>query len=297
MPTSQQHHNTFFLRSVAKMLLRRFAPKSIKQALSKSALISRQLSGDTYYDSQSGLHIPVHNEKEIRVFLDVSNTGGDKDPFIPHQLYKRSDEAYEVEDKLRKLVQRGVHGLVLPKFQFPRDARNLAAVSAIAPPDFFLLFSQEDPQPPQSGSMKEKSSCILSFGDGNVQSKLESLVKDGMHSTLAICESDYMSDTEPITLANNVATMIDKVGGCNFLLLSSKNDESADKAVDVCEELVYLDVAGPTIKSRLLIDSLNDDVLEDSMFAGVNKFVVDNESDIAVIEGVASSQGKSVVKE
>ncbi|KAL3904419.1 MAG: hypothetical protein SGILL_010078 [Bacillariaceae sp.] len=280
------------------MFAQRVAARSIKSAISSSrAPAQRLLSGDTYYDSQSGLHVPIHNEQEIRVFLNVSDGTGDKEPFIPHQLYKRSDEAYEVEDKMEHLVQCGVRGMILPKFQFPRDARNLAAVSAMAPPNFFLLFSQEDPQPHILKDIKENTSVFLFLGDDKLQTKLESLVTEGMHTTLAITENDCMNDVDAITLANNIATMIDTVGGCDFLWLSSKDDGSADKAVEVCEELVYLDVAGPTIKSRLLIDSLNDDVLEDSMFAGVNKFVVDSESDIAVIQEVASSQGKSIVKQ
>jgi hypothetical protein len=256
----------------------------------------RFLSSGTYYDSQSGLHIPVHNEQEIRVFLNVSHARGEKEPFVPHQLYKRSDEAFEVEDKLQYLSNRGVHGLILPRLQFPRDARNLAALSSIAPPNFFLLFSQEESAPRSSTEMKDNTSAVLSLGEHeDLQSKLHGYVQNSIHTTLAVSESDFMGDIEAITLANNIATMIDSVGGCDFIWLSSKSDVSADKAVEVCEELVYLDVAGPTIKSRLLIESLNEDVLEDSMFAGVNKFVVDEENDVEAIEEVASAQGKSIV--
>jgi hypothetical protein len=144
--------------------------------------------------------------------------------------------------------------------------------------------------------MKDNTSAVLSLGENeDLQSKLHGYVQNSIHTTLAVSESDFMGDIEAITLANNIATMIDSVGGCDFIWLSSKSDVSADKAVEVCEELVYLDVAGPTIKSRLLIESLNEDVLEDSMFAGVNKFVVDEENDIEAIEEVASAQGKSIV--
>lgn len=284
--------------STSSTSVQRVAARAIRTRSSKRAHLHRPFSTETYYDSQSGLHVPVHNEQEIRVFLNVSHRNGDKEAFVPHQLYKRSDEAYEVEDKLKDLAKNGIHGVILPKFQFPRDARNLAALASIAPPNFFLLYSQEESQAPKSNEIKESISTILSLGDDDdLQSKLERHVKEGMHTTLSVTEADYMSDIEAITLANNIATMIDTVGGCDFLWLSSKEDSAADKAVEVCEELVYLDVAGPTIKSRLLIESLNDDVLEDSMFAGVNKFIVDNESDVEAIEEVASSQGKSLVKE
>ena len=118
--------------------------------------------------------------------------------------------------------------------------------------------------------------------------------------------------------------MIDAVGGCNFIWLSSKpslkggdgNDDEcnkeetticrkqqlhrhqlvADTMIQICEELIYLDVAGATIKSRLLVDSLSEDIVEDTMFAGVNSYVIDNEEQVEMVENVAQEQGKSILR-
>ena len=274
-------------------------------------------STGTYYDSQSGLHIPVHNEKEIKIFLNASTNSSNQESSssfnIPHQLYKQSDMAYEMTDQIQSLIQQGIHGIVLPPLQFPRDVRNLTALRTIVPENFFLLYDdsghhQNQHQNQTNNEDTEKLvSRIIHYGESNDNdndsnnSKLEETLKHfvdkRLHTTLAIKEDDYhLSDVEALTLANNIASMIDSVGGCDFIWLTSTSDDSADTAVEVCEELIYLDVAGPTIKSRLLIESINEDVLEDSMFAGVNKYIIEDESHAEIIESVASEQGKALVK-
>jgi hypothetical protein len=92
--------------------------------------------------------------------------------------------------------------------------------------------------------------------------------------------------------------MIDATGGCDYIWISSEQKETsvADTMVQVCEELVYLDVAGATIKSRLLVDSVNEDMLEDIMFAGVNKYVIDDETEAEIVETVAKDQGKALLR-
>ena len=71
----------------------------------------------------------------------------------------------------------------------------------------------------------------------------------------------------------------------------------SDRIVQICEELVYLDVTGKTVKSRLLVDADDDeDVIEETMFAGVNKFVITNEEQITIVEEIAKDQGKSIFR-
>jgi hypothetical protein len=36
--------------------------------------------------------------------------------------------------------------------------------------------------------------------------------------------------------------------------------------------------------------------VEETMFSGVNKFVIDNEEQIGFVEGMATSQGKSILR-
>jgi len=273
----------------------------------------------TYYDSQSGLHIPVHNETEIRLYLDVTDGYGDDDskrkaPFVPQKLNKDRVEADEVSEKLQELVQQGIHGVILPTIKFPRDIRNLQTLSVIAPPNFvFLLNKTRDETNNESNNVDDgllnakdhASSTIFSKvlryrNEDGFRESLKRSVERGLHTTLSVTKDRYY--TEPITLANNIAAMIDANGGCDYIWLSSgeeSNEEAtalADTMVEVCEELAYLDVAGATIKSRLIVDSVNEDMLEDIMFAGINKFVVDHENKTEMVESVASEQGKILLR-
>mmetsp|Transcript_22664 Transcript_22664/g.28979 ORF Transcript_22664/g.28979 Transcript_22664/m.28979 type:complete len:147 (+) Transcript_22664:403-843(+) len=132
---------------------------------------------------------------------------------------------------------------------------------------------------------------------------LSTFVSQNVHTTLSIT-ADTFQKVEPITLANNVASMIDTHGGCHHLHLSSSSSSSskvevADTMVQVCEELIYLDVAGATIKSRLIVDHVveEDSLLEDVLFAGVNKFVVqDEEEEVGLVEEVVEGLGKSLLR-
>jgi hypothetical protein len=285
------------------------------------------------------LHLPVHDETEIRLFLDVrgghqqqtfggsntiNNDGDDgKSPFVPHKLNKDRVEADYVTEKLERLVQQGIHGVILPTIKFPRDIRNLHTLSVIAPPDFVFLSSNNTEtndsnnnssnitDTVDAGLLKAKQlassgtnfSRVLQYQNNeDFRASLQRSVGKGLHTTLSVTEDVYADGLEPITLANNIAAMIDASGGCDFIWISSEQQQSetntsvADAMVQVCEELVYLDVAGATIKSRLLVDSLNEDMLEDVMFAGVNKYVIDNESQVEMVETVAKEQGKALLR-
>merc|ERR1712032_1123316 len=111
------------------------------------------------------------------------------------------------------------------------------------------------------------------------QNSFRKSIEKGIHTTLSITQNLYVRDNnpgvKPITLANDIASIIDAKGGCEFIWISSKrktdddtssetstrSDLVADMMVQVCDELIYLDVAGATMKSRLLIDSLNEDIV------------------------------------
>mmetsp|Transcript_3112 Transcript_3112/g.3503 ORF Transcript_3112/g.3503 Transcript_3112/m.3503 type:complete len:326 (+) Transcript_3112:99-1076(+) len=300
--------------------------------LHSKSCTSRRLSTSTYYDSQSGLTLPVHDEKCIRLFLDISKNNDNDElsttstPFVPHQLNKHRDEADEMLDKLKRLVAMGIGGgIILPPLKFSRDLRNLKVLTAIAPSNFFLLCSRGQTTSSNGNNddvmLNDKGfsassinlSKIFQYDNNNGDEEMfhnafQNSIRKDLHTTLSITQDIYVSensrDLEPIKLANNIASTIDAKGGCDFIWISSKRkagddtpsgnppDLVADSMVQVCEELIYLDVAGATIKSRLLVDSLNEDTVQDTMFAGVNKFVIDNEDQVEMVETVAKEQGK-----
>jgi len=298
----------------------RFALSKPRRMFHTDMVLTAARYHSTYYDSQSGLYLPSHNEDEIRCFLDHRNDEGE--PFVPHQLSKLRDEAEEMSDKLKRFVDIGIHGIFLPPISFPRDLRNIQTLSAIAPPDFFFFCFGKRKNDSASTNLSRilyyENSCTKN-GDNDIQedhfqNSLQSSVEKGLHTTLSITEDVYIDANEviiePVTLANNVASIIDAKGGCDFIWVSSKTKEGtsttsssdssseivADAMVQICEELIYLDVAGATIKSRLLVDTLNEDILEDTMFAGVNKYVIENENQVQMVEAVATEQGKSLIR-
>jgi len=286
----------------------------------------------TYYDSQSGLHLPVYDETEIRLILDARNyESSQQQPFVPHTLSKDRVEAEELSEKLQELALRGIHGVVLPAIRFPRDVRNLHTFSVIAPPGFVILSESNDNDSSSSkpsNDNKSSNSKINNADDGLIKANelsspdtifskvvrysnetslreaLHRLTDRGLHTTVSLTPYAYNDDVEPIKLASNIAASIDDHGGCDYIWVARDHDKgsattaanSSDTMVEVCEELAYLDVAGATIKSRLLVDAVNQDVLEDVMFLGVNKYIIEDENQIELVESVANDQGKSLLR-
>jgi hypothetical protein len=120
-------------------------------------------------------------------------------------------------------------------------------------------------------------------------------MKGGSSTTIALKDTGN-SFANPIAMANRVATIIDSTGGADFIWLSANADVDAEDVVRMCEELVYLDLSGKTVKARMIVNSSNEEVVEETMFSGVNKFVIDNEEQIGFVEGMATSQGKSILR-
>merc|ERR1719291_707926 len=80
--------------------------------------------------------------------------------------------------------------------------------------------------------------------------------------------------SNPIEIANRIAVIIDQTKGGEYVYLASTEDVSdPDYAMQLREELDYLDVEGKTMKSRLMVDYFDEDFVEETMSSGVNKFV------------------------
>jgi hypothetical protein len=321
--------------------LHRSRSSSIAINYSSSAYHSRRCfsnnnPNNTYYDSQSGLHIPIHNEQEISLILNKSQD----ESFVPIHLYKE-DPGSDMPDILQSLTQKGIHGIILPPTRFPRDVRNLQTLSNIAPssPNFTIfvsgatsagalkntlaaknnnnasnlslileLFSKSDDDDPYDHPMMMMEE--EEEEERNEYAQQQQPVGININTTLVIRKSAYTteassSSSSMIAIASRTATRLDRHGD-NYIWLEAP-DDNADAAIRLCEELVYLDVAGPTIKSRLLLDTSNPEVVEEAMFSGVNKFVInggdgDDDDDeqqksiIETIEEIAKEQGKRILR-
>lgn len=240
------------------------------------------------------MHVPLHKQEEISLILDKSKDDPSTSPFVPAQLYKE-DRSSDMPDKLQELKEKGIAGVILPPVQFPRDIRNLKTLSAIAPEDFIFFSSVNDASSPIVSP--PSISVILDYAADSdaMQSAMTTMMKGGSSTTIALKDTGNIY-ANPIAIANWVATVIDSTGGADFIWLSANADVDAEDVVRMCEELVYLDLAGKTVKARMIVNSSNEEVVEETMFSGVNKFVIDNEEQIGFVEGMATSQGKSILR-
>lgn len=243
-----------------------------RQITRRRPICVRTLSSNaTYYDSQSGMHVPIHNEQEIQVYYNARN-----DDAIPDSL------------KDLKRYPTVVHGMLLPRKDDNLDIKTLLENS----PDAFQVFSF-------STGNSENISLVVDYDPNNPEenkSILESSVQKGWKTTIVLNNDCFQGSQEPIMVANDVAALIDATKAGNYLWISndSGNDDS-DGVVELCEELQYLDIPGPTVKSRLVVDVMDDDVVNETMMQGINKFVVTEKDQVKAVQTVAEEQGKSLI--
>ena len=217
----------------------------IKQRISVQQLLQqhKRFFATTYYDSQSGMHVSIHNQDEISVFAFVTNTS-----------------------ELDSIQKAGMNGAIL-------HANDIIIPKVMDTFEIFTRFLPPYPSP--------QWNLVVDYNDEsikgeNVLDRLHSCGADGIKTTISLMDSsNYVKD--PIEVANGVAHLIDATRGGDFVLIGGHSH--VDDVVALCEELVYLDVPGPTIKSRLIVDlshsdDSKDQLMEETMRIGVNKFVI-----------------------
>lgn len=259
--------------------------------------------------------MPIHKEQEISVFLNKMHDPN-KNTFVPPQLYKE-DAGSDMPDKLQALQKSGIHGLILPPPAFPRDHRNLTTLTHISPKGFQLFSFSAPSTDSSSGS---NTNIIFDYGNRNgngngnddaamvenLQKSLQSHVEQGFQTTLRLGDACFDESQEAMMIANNIASLIDATKGGDFLWLaaaatssstSTSNGALGSRVFDLCEELMYLDLAGATVKSRLVIDAMDAEVVDETMQLGVNKFVVHDEAQMEFVREVAQEQGKTILQQ
>lgn len=93
---------------------------------------SQRFLTKTYYDSQSGMHVPIHDETKISVYMNWSHK------FI--HMYKNQDDAFEVKEELETLMSSSISGVFIDSTpEFPRDNRNMATLCDICPSNFSIF--------------------------------------------------------------------------------------------------------------------------------------------------------------
>jgi hypothetical protein len=182
-----------------------------------------------------------------------------------------------------------------------RDERNLQTLLNIAPDDFNMFV------PAHSKSSNENPNVIVLFNyttdstallADQLQEYKHNKIRTAIYLSNDNDESTTTSSVEPFELATEIASLMDaSLGGSDFVCVSSSLSDDDDYVIRLCEELSYLDVPGPTMKSRLMLDcdeESSEDLVDEVMMIGVNKFVV-REDGQQLIQSVAKEQGKQLV--
>lgn len=236
------------------------------------------------------MHVPIHNENEIHVYKSWIN------PFL--QLYKNSDDAFEAKEQLEELTKEFQGVFLSPPINHPRDERNLETLLNIVPNnEGFLVFA---PPLQKNDNVNPNVVVVLSHHDDTLADRLNEYKQHTVPTCITLKNDESGGGSEPFELANQIADVMDESGGGNFVSVSSLLSQDEDYVVQLCEELSYLDVPGPTMKSRLILDSseadaANEDLVDEVMMMGVNKFVVSDEQQHECIQSVANEQGKQLV--
>lgn len=241
----------------------------------------------TYYDSQSGIHVPIHNDAEISVYLEWSDDlDANAETLTQRISWMKASGFHGVKFSSQSLVAGGKEHL---------DAMTILASS---PPEFDLFaptLSHNEIASYPAGVIP-----VFDYADTSSTSGMASLsdyVARRSKSCLWIGDLPSMS-YDPIELANGIASLIDATGGCEFVWLGQNQNRttSAEDTVQLCEELSYLDVRGPTMKSRLVVDLRHADAeetAEECLLMGVNKFVVEEDA-LQVLRDIVQKSGKDL---
>jgi hypothetical protein len=257
---------------------------------SRISWLTRRALTTTYYDSQSGLHVPVHNDGEISAFVDL---GSDFDAFATVESLLSA-----LQEKFGTLKSAGIQGAALPPLNLLLEKNETLVVAASLFPHF-NIFVPSRLSPKEITSYPDNINLMFQYNDDSTLSpvSLSDCVANGTKTTIALLDSCYYR-RDPIEVANGVASLIDDTGGGDFVWLAEEMPRaaSAEEIIKLCEELSYLDVSGPTMKSRLVVDlrhSGAEETAEECMLMGVNKFVVD-EQRLEWLQDMVDENGKEL---
>ena len=231
----------------------------------------------TYYDSQSGMNVPVHDENEVSIFIC--------DP----SLFSRYTDGTAAERWLERLKRMqtdyvGMAGVVLDSADsgasYCKHLLELSEslVSSSARNHLTLFATSQnmvDARPP----FPKNVNLMFDYQDetkDDLETRLSVQVSHDIRTSIRLTDSaNYQGDS--VLVASDIASIMDATGGGDLIWLTPATDNdnaSEDDIVELCEELAYLDVTGPTIKSRLVVAAVTEDQVEECLFMGVNKFAI-----------------------
>eukprot|EP00978_Attheya_sp_CCMP212_P018771 scaffold51837_cov56-Attheya_sp.AAC.3 len=270
----------------------------------------------TYYDSQSGLHIPIHDETQIQVYLNA--------PLVCPEQQQQQQQQFKII--LQTAIDRGMAGALIRNNDPDMLFQSLASLLSPAERDFTLCvpaaptttvsdmavpnihvstmfeYRDDDDGKDEEEEDVEATTTNVASLEESLSQHMSRMGTTGIHTNTRAATTSIglfqneLYEKDPILVASNVASVLDAVGagGGDLLWLLRRpapnnhehngsmgdddddynDDEEDDALVALCQELAYLDVTGPTMKSRLVVDASSPDQVEECLFMGINKFVL-----------------------
>jgi hypothetical protein len=236
--------------------------------------------GKTYYDSQSGIHVALHDENEISLYLHPVCDG-----------WLASDGA---RIKLESLEEACKAGFVGVRLQGHIDKQGLLTELLQAQPGFTFFCGSHGAQ---NVADADYINLLFEYKESKqtIHGHLSSHAASGTKTSIGLFEPCYYT-RDPALVANGVASLMDETGGGDYLWLEPDDSVDDDEMIRLCEELSYLDVPGPTVKSRLVVAAQTEYLVEECLNMGVNKFVLDHPFRVDWLRSIVEDQGKHLVQ-
>lgn len=285
---------------------------------------STDASTTTYYDSQSGQHVAIHDERKITAYLrNADRTGAaalsSSSSCAILKAAKEMGMAGSVISLPQQVQRQDDSGMVGFIEALGSSSNSSSVFLHISPSQYHDLVVTKEKQHRNNTIIHSNINLCFEYNnDGehianNVQSAMTNF--EGVQTSIGIFHPKYLLDDEPMLVAAQVASLIDttfEFGGAisNILVapIMMDNDDDTtltsydDELVQLCEELSYLDVPGSTIKSRLVVPTVSGDQLEECLQMGITKYIIDAsssdgsvESRLDVLRDAVEESGKELI--
>jgi len=275
---------------------------------------TRLLSSDTYYyDSQSGQHVPMYDESKVFAYLRSSIEytaaiqGGDatiKELMNAHKTLGLAGSVLNFSHKdggtngseslslLQKLSNINEH------LAITRDEKQESNVFIRMSEAHQLTATQQLP----TFTLPSNFNICYEYSD-NATRVTTITGHASLRSSIGIFDPKYFLYRDPISIASGVANIIDATvskGSSirNILLDPPLPDDTEccdDELVRLSEELSYLDVTGPTIKSRLIVAAHSTDCVEECLNIEISKFIVTDKHALHILRESVVEAGKQLI--
>ena len=302
LPQGRAHHAA--AAALSLLIGRRQDDRVVLVSRPQQRSLSTTNKDNYYYDSQSGKHVPVHDESHVSLFLPVDDAVETVTPSLMTSSVQEGFAGIVLHDPNHDIASATFMESLLTALQHPQNA-NLPKTFQVWVDAATLVKETKDDK---LAKQLQQQHFVYRVNVGNPDDKGSApeemvarlLVEQQLWSAI-VCDVTTRSGgtkTDPLQLASRVASVVDATGGSGGDYVYLRGTD-ADDMVRLAEELAYLDVEGPTLKARMVIDvsqlpTQQDmaEVLDECLLAGINKYVVD-QSRVASVLDMIKEQGKT----